>query len=181
MELTFCVQHCVKGQHATCLGPLLESSTVFYTIGWIVLMAIYTASLVSLLSVKKEIIPFRTFAELGANNEYKLGVEGGTIFYDVLYRNNFTKDNPIYYLKAKVTLDSERDPSVITSDYDVLENRLITEKYAMFSLTKVFNSLSARSCRVAMVKEKGNRVSDGFMLPKNSAYAEDFDRVLSKI
>ena len=152
-----------------------------YTIGWIVVMAIYTASLVSLLSVKKEIIPFRTFAELGAINEYKLGVEGGTIFYDVLFRNNFTKDNPIYYLKAKVTRDSKQDPSVITSDYDVLENRLITEKYAIFSLTEVFNSLAARSCRVAILKEKGQRVSDGFMLRKNSAYADDFDRALSKI
>ena len=190
--LDFCSQKGDYGAYILCLtlcqGSTWDLSRIstriiysMYTIGWIVLMAIYTASLVSLLSVKKEIISFRTFAELGANNEYKLGVEGGTLSYDVLHRNNFTKNDPMYYLKAKVTRDTKRDPSVITSDYDFLENRLITEKYTMFSISEVFNSLSARSCRVEILKEKGQRVIDGFMLRKNSACADDFDRVLSKI
>ena len=165
-------------------NPFRTSSRIIYsvyTIGWIVIMAIYTGSLVSLLSVKKEVIPFRTFAELGESNEFKLGVGGGTVFYDVLYRNNFTKGDPMYHLKEKVTRDTQRDPSVITSDYDFHEARLITERYALLTVTDGFNSLAARSCRVAMLKEKGERVTDGFMLQKSSAYADDFDHVLSKI
>ena len=153
----------------------------FYTVGWLVIMALYTGSLVSLLSVKKEIIPFRTFAELDANNEYKLGLLGGSVFYDVLYRNNFTKNDRMSYLKAKVIRDTKRDLSIISSDMEYHENQLITEKYAMFTFTDHFNSLAARSCRVAMIKEKGDWIPDGFYLQKNSAYMDDFDQVLSMI
>ena len=135
----------------------------------------------SLLSVKKEIIPFRTFAELDANNEYKLRLQGGTVFYDVLYRNNFNKNNPMSYLKAKVNRDTKRDLSIISSDIEHHENLLVTEKYAMFTFTDHFHSLAARSCRVAMLKERGERITDGFYLQKNSAYMDDFNHVLSNI
>ena len=42
----------------------------FYSIGWIVLSASYTAFLVSFLSVKKDVVPFTTVLEVSQNTDY---------------------------------------------------------------------------------------------------------------
>ena len=153
----------------------------FYALGLISIMAIYTGSLVSLLSVKNQVIPFTTFAELSANNEYKLGVIRGTLFYDFFFRNNFTEDDPMYHLKSKIIRDTKNDPIEQTIDMDYHFHRLNREKYAVFSYTEQFEDYAMRSCRVDMVKEKGEMLSDGFSLQKNSAYEKDFSRILTII
>ena len=153
----------------------------FYTLGWIAIMAVYTGSLVSLLSVKKEVIPFRTFSELASNNEYKLGLLWGSMAYDYFFRNNFTEDDPMYHIKEKIIRDTKHDPIELLTDVDYHYERLNTEKYALFSYTTEFETFATTSCRVAMLKQKIGMSYDGFMLQKNSAYEKDFNRVLSKI
>ena len=59
-------------------------------------------------------------------------------------------------------------------------NRL-TEKYAYVGSSDTYLSFAADSCRSGVLEEKGERVGDGFVFQKNSAYAEDFSYVASKI
>ena len=166
------------------LKPQYQSARIiygFYSLGWTVLMATYTACLVSLLSIKKEVIPFSTVSELAENTDYKLGVTGGSVLYDSLHRNNLTKTDPLYHLKAKLTKDANDDPRVLTSDFDVHVKRLKSENYALYSLSDAYEALAAETCKIGVLKYRGEVMLDGFMFQKNSAYAEDFDITLSRM
>ena len=165
-------------------SPSRTSSRViygFYSVGWIILAATYTGYLVSFLSVKRDVIPFTTMAELAANNEYKLGTLNGSYQYADVLLMNHTESTPCWYLQSKLLQDSIQDPSVVSGDIDIHYNRLLTEKYAYVGMTDTYLSFAADSCRIRILEEKGERAGDGFVFQKNSAYAEDFDYVASKI
>ena len=153
----------------------------FYTFGWIILVATYTGYLVSLLSVKKDIVPFTTMAEVADNNEYRVGVLGKAYFYSTLINTNFTEGTPFWHLQSKLQRDIKDDPSVIDTDIQNHKDRLLTEKYVFIGSSDSYLNLASESCRVGLLKEKGEITADGFDLQKNSAYAKDFSRVLSKI
>ena len=165
-------------------SPSRTSSRViygFYTVGWIILVATYTGYLVSFLSVKKDVIPFTTMAELAANNEYKLGILDGSYIHSVVVLMNYTESTPFWHLQSKLLHDSIQDPSVVNDDIDIHHSRLLTEKYAYMGLTDTYLSFAADSCRIGILEEKGERAGDGFVFQKNSAYTEDFNYVLAKI
>ena len=120
-------------------------------------------------------------AELARNNDYKLGTIAESYMYDMLNRNNFSKMNPFFHLKSKLSRDTVKDPSVINSDINYHYNRLLAEKYAFITISETFEAYAAETCQIDALKEKGERISNGFLLQKNSAYARDFDAVLSRI
>ena len=153
----------------------------FYSFNWIILTAQYTASLIALLSVKKEVVPFHTMDELSANNEYKLGIMSGTSEYDLLYNTNFSKSSSFYQLNSKLVRDAQNDPSVLSKDLSYHHNKLLTEKYAFITTQEVYDELASKSCKIGLLKEKGSVTFDGFAFQKNSAYANDFDVVVSRI
>jgi len=153
----------------------------FYAVSWIILAATYTAYLVSFLSVKKETIPFSTASELGENTEYKLGTLGGAFSYNFVFQNNFSRSNPGFYLRKKIERDWRSDSSVIHPDINHHINRLLTEKYAFFGASVLYETLAAESCNVAVMKEKGGRSQDGFAFRKNSAYGKEIDHVMRRI
>ena len=153
----------------------------FYTLGWLVLIARYTAYLVSVLSVKKEVIPFRTMLEF-SQSHYKLGVLGGTSYYNLLFHSNLTPGDHYFPLKSKIQQDMMKDPQVTSSDGNLHVSRIMTdETYAFFETSASFESLAAVSCKISALEEKGNRSPEGFDLQKNSAYARKFNYVLTKI
>ena len=154
----------------------------FYALGWIILMATYTAYLVSFLSVKKEVIPFRTMSELAENDDYKLGVLGGSFFYDLLFRDNLTARNVYFPLASKIKRDIQKDPQLINSLGSYQNNRLLTDrKYALLDSSAVYNTLASESCKLSVLDEKGSRSLEGFACQKNSAYAKELNHVLSKM
>ena len=165
--------------------PLHTSSRIiysFYTLGWIILMATYTAYLVSFLSVKKEVIPFRTMSELAENDDYKLGVLGGSFVYDLLFRDNLTDRNIYLPLASKIKRDIQKDPQLISSLDSYQNNRLLTDRnYALLDSSASYNTLASESCKLSVLEEKGSRSPEGFACPKNSAYAKELNHVLSKI
>ena len=169
----------------TAWSPWHVSSRIiysFYTLGWIILMATYTACLVSFLSVKKEVIPFRTMLELSQSSSYKLGVLGGTSSYNLLFRSNLTPSDHYFSLKSKIQQDMMKDPQVTSSDPSFQTYRVKTDTtFAFFGTSAAYDALAAESCKVSVLEEKGNRSPDGFDLKKNSAYARKFNYVLTKI
>ena len=167
------------------LRPLHISSRIiysFYALGWIILMATYTAYLVSFLSVKKEVIPFRTMSELAENDDYKLGVFGGSFFYDLLFGDNLTAKDIYFPLASKIKRDMQKDPQLINSFEDYHFNRLLTDKnYALLDSGAVYSGLASESCKLSVLEEKGSRSPEGFACQNNSAYANELNHVLSKI
>ena len=167
------------------LHPLHTSSRIIYScyaLGWIILMATYTAYLVSFLSVKKEVIPFRTMSELAENDDYTLGVLGGSFFYDVLFYDNLTARNIYFPLASKIKRDMQKDPQLINSFEDYHFNRLLTDKnYALLDSGAVYNGLASESCKLSVLEEKGSRSPEGYACQNNSAYANELNYVLSKI
>jgi hypothetical protein len=164
-------------------SPTLTSSRIIYslyTFGWIILVSTYTAYLVSFLSVKKGVIPFRTLLELSENTEYKLGVLRGASLYDSIHSVNYSQTNPWYQLKLKLVQDTTRDPSVIHTDLEFHRKRLIDEKYAFIGSSETYQAMVANSCSVSMMAEKGPISFTNFALRKNSAYARDCDRVTNE-
>ena len=105
----------------------------FYTLGWLILVSTYTAYLVSFLSVKKEVVPFTTMSELAANKEYNLGTIGGSYISEMIYRANRSRTSSVYHIRSKLSKDSTVDPSIFTEDPNFHYNRLVTEKYALYT------------------------------------------------
>ena len=168
----------------TVWSPVLVSTRIissFYSFSWIILTAQYTASIVALLSVKKEVVPFHTMDELSINNEYKLGIMSGTRDYELFYNTNFNKSSPFYQLNSKLVRDAKHDPSVLSKDFGYHHNKLLTEKYAFITTQEAYDQLASMSCKIGLLKEKGSVTFDGFTFQNNSAYANDFDVVVSRI
>ena len=165
--------------------PLHTSSRImysYYALGWIILMAAYITYLVSFLSLKKDVIPFRTMSELAENDEYKLGVLGGSSLYDLLFRDNLTARNIYFPLASKIKRDIQKDPQLINSLGSYHNNRLLTDRnYALFDSSAAYNTLASESCKLSVLEEKGNRSPEGFACQKNSTYAKELNHVLSKI
>ena len=154
----------------------------FYALGWIILMPTYTAYLVSFLPVKNEVIPFRTMSELAENDDYKLGVLGGSFFYDLLFRDNLTARNIYFPLASKIKRDLQKDPQLINGMEGYHFNRILTDRnYALLDSGAVYNTLASESCKLSVLEEKGSRSPEGYACPKNSAYANELNHVLSKI
>ena len=165
-------------------NPSQTSSRViygFYSVGWIILVATYTGYLISFLSVKKDVIPFTTMAEVPANTEYKLGILDRSHIHTIVISTNYSEGTPFWNLQSKILRDSIQDSSVLNDDIDIHHTRLLTEKYAYVGLMDTYLSFATDSCRIGILKEKGERVGDGFVFQKNSGYAKDFDHVASKI
>ena len=163
-------------------SPSRMSSRViygFFTVGWIILVATYTRYLVSFLSLKKDVILFTTMVELAENTEYKLGTLDRSYINSVVALTNYTERIPFWHLQSKFLRDSIQDPSVLNDDMNIHHNRL-TQKYAYVGSSDTYLSFAADSCRIGILEEKGERVGDGFVF-QNSAYAEDFSYVASKI
>ena len=165
--------------------PLHTSSRIiysFYALGWIILMATYITYLVFFLSVKKEVIPFRTMSELAENDNYKLGVFGASFFYDLLFGDNLTAKDIYFPLASKIKRDMQKDPQLINSLEDYHFNRLLTDKnYALLDSGAVYDGLASESCRLSVLEGKGASSPEGFACQNNSAYANELNRVLSKI
>ena len=170
-------------QGATWSPPYSSSRIIycFYTLGWLILVSTYTAYLVSFLSVKKEVVPFTTMSELAANNEYNLGTTGGAYIANMLYQTNVSKTSSVHHLRSKLSKDLIVDPSIFTKEPNFHYNRLLTEKYAFFTSLKTYDAFAAKSCKIELLKEKGSMMLDGFAFQKNSAYAKEFDLVVSQI
>ena len=134
-----------------------------------------------MLSVKKEVIPFHTMDELSTNNKYKLGIMSGTREYELFYNTNFNKSSPFYQLNLKLVQDTQHDPSVLSKDFSYHHNKLLTEKYAFITTQEAYDELASMSCKIGLLKEKGSVTFTGFTFQKNSAYANDFDVVVSRI
>ena len=101
----------------------------------------------------------------------------------MLYRSNLPQTQPLYHLQRKMMRDTANDPSLTSKDFDLHVERLKnTDNYAVFSSTDVYDVLTTETCSIgAISQDKGERVPDGFSFRKNSAYAEEFDRVLAHI
>ena len=137
--------------------------------------------MVSFLSVKKEVVPFTTMSEFAANNEYNLGTTGGSYMSDMIYRTNISNTSSVYHLRSKLSEDLTMDQSIFAEDLAFHYDHLLTEKYAFFTSLHTYDAFTAKSCKIGLLKEKGSMMMSGFAFQKNSAYAKEFDIVMSRI
>ena len=78
--------------------------------------------------------------------------------YDVIHRANFTRSNPWYHLKLKLIHDTARDRSVVHTDLESHERRIVEKKYALIGSSDIYKVIVSTSCRVGIMEEKGPRV-----------------------
>ena len=70
---------------ATFRGPISVTVFVIVAFWWfyvIVIDATYSANLIAFMAIEKEHPPFETLSELADNNDYLIGVVGGTAWVD---------------------------------------------------------------------------------------------------
>ena len=152
-----------------------------YALGFIIVLALYTAQLVALLSVQQINVPFRTILEVAENTEYMLGTTGGTLAYDLNVQKNFTPGTVSDKLKSEMLRDADVDPTVFSPQHvDHLE-KLEKENYAFYSTLSDYESIAQTSCSVSPLQERGFLIFNGYMLQKNSAYTKYIDRTLLQI
>ena len=75
---------------ATTPGSLSATTFIIATFWWfyvIVIDATYSANLTAFFTIEKEHAPFETLSELADNNEYLIGVVGGTAWVDEMRVN----------------------------------------------------------------------------------------------
>ena len=164
--------------------PKCLSSRIIYSIyslGYIIIMALYTALLVSFLAVQQTYIPFRTMMEVAENTEYKLGTIGGSLSYALNVQANFKPGTVAHELKSKMLRDAALDPSVFSANSEDHIEKLEKEKYAFYTTYSDYESIAQTSCSVAPLHEKGFLVFNGYMLQKNSIYTKYFDNILMHI
>ena len=162
-----------------CLSSRITYS--IYSLGYIIIMALYTALLVSFLAVQQTYIPFRTMMEVAENTEYKLGTIGGSLSYALNVQANFTPGTVAHELKSKMLRDAALDPSVFSANYEDHIKKLENEKYAFYSLYSDYEAIAQTSCSVEPLQEKGVLVFNGYMLQKNSIYTKYFNSILIHI
>ena len=75
-------------------GRIIYSS---YDLFCTILLGVYTARLIALLTVRKTTLPFNTFEEFLQNENYKVGAVGGTLLATTLLDNVSLKNLKEYY------------------------------------------------------------------------------------
>ena len=164
--------------------PRHQSGRVIYTgyyLGCIILMATYTGHLVAHLTIKRINVPFETIRGVAESTDYTFGVTGGSSDETRMMNGNFSPGSTMALLKEKVLRDVKLDPDVLSDDYYLQVNKVITSKHALQASRSMFDAIAEEHCTVSALKEKGILLKHGFMLQKNSIYTEKIDNILLKI
>ena len=161
-----------------------QSTRVIYTgycLGCIVLMATYTGHLVAHLTIKRTNVPFYTIHGVAESTDYTYGVLGGSADETRLMNGNFAPESAMALLREKVLRDAKLDPDVLSDDFYVQVNKVITSRHALQASSNMFDAIAQEHCTVSALKEKGILLKRGFMLQKNSIYTEKIHNVLLNI
>ena len=144
-------------------------------------MATYTGHLVAHLTIKRINVPFETIRGVAESTDYTFGVTGGSSDETRLMNGNFSPGSTMALLKEKVLRDVKLDPDVLSDDYYLQVNKVITSKHALQASRSMFDEIAEEHCTVSALKEKGILLKHGFMLQKNSIYTEKINNILLKI
>ena len=161
-----------------------QSTRVIYTgycLGCIILTATYTGHLVAHLTIIRTNVPFDTIRGVAESTDYTFGVLGGSSDETILMNGNFVPGSTMALLKEKALRDAKLDPDVLSDDFYLQVNKVITSKHALQASRSIFDAIAQEHCAVSALKEKGVLQKNVFMLQKNSIYTEKIDNALHKI
>ncbi|KAK7492353.1 hypothetical protein BaRGS_00016450 [Batillaria attramentaria] len=102
----------------------------------LVTVVAYTAKLTALSVVVKEELPFNTLRQLVRQDEYRWGVEVGTMLNSVLSASN-NEDYRRYYIGALKF--AEEDPSALSSDMKEQAAKVAAGRYVYMTASSVYH------------------------------------------
>ena len=137
-------------------------------------MATQTGHLAAHLTIKRTNVPFDTICGVAESTDYTYVVLGGSCDETRPMNGNFFPASTMALLKEKVLNDVKLDPDMLSDDFYVQVNKVVTSKHAVQASCTMFDAIPQEHCTVSALKEKRNFVetwiyaSEEFHLyPKN--------------
>ncbi|XP_076114569.1 putative glutamate receptor [Mytilus galloprovincialis] len=136
----------------------------------IIMAATYSANFVAFLTVRKNKPPFDDIKGLIAQDEYKWGIAGDSI-YESIFKDSNLPDRKLFW--KGIVAFNKTDPSVLNSETKSHIEKMLSEKYAFIDDHTGTAKLVANNCQVTLLPTD-IMSTYAIGLPNNSPFVEKF-------
>ncbi|GFO49256.1 glutamate receptor [Plakobranchus ocellatus] len=154
--------------------PKSAAGRVFLSSWWlfcIVVAGTYSGNLIAVLTVTKDKPPFNTLKEMAAQDEYRFGTLGNSMWTELFK----TSPRPEFQAISKKMEDYFRDdPDTYHTSTAVQLEKVKRGGYAYIADKGLFSSWLATNCDLILLKEKFFPGRYGIVLPNHSVYTKVF-------
>jgi len=161
--------------------PSALSSRVFISSWWLfclVVVGTYSGNLIAVLTVTKDKPPFDTLEEMAAQDEYKFGTLGNSMWTTLFETSSQPEFKAIH---NKMQGYAAEDPNVLAQDPNVHLQKVKDGGYAYIADKGLFENWLAYNCDLMLLKEKFFPGKYAIVLPNNSVYTKMISDQVVKI
>ena len=144
----------------------------------IVLVTLWSARIVSHLTVNVQAIPIRTFDDLLDQNTYKFGFDGSTNLVTQFSRSKNPRDKQLW---AKLRLLAKEDPDVLSSSRLKHTKKLESGNYVFIASIDYLRYLSKVNCDYVITKDEHQANGVTLGLQTNTAFKPYFDEFILRM
>ena len=138
----------------------------------IVLVTLWSAKLVSYLTVNIQAVPIKTFDDLLNQNTYKFGMNGATNVVNQFSQSTDYRDKQLW---ARLQELARNDPEVLSKSDLKLTEKLQKEKFVLIGPIDFLRHLANQNCDYVITQDEYRRNGVTLGLQNNSAYKSYFN------
>ena len=171
----FCILSTFLRQTYQSTEPEKRRQKIIFGSFWVfggVIVTLWSADIISYLSVSIEQRPIKTFDDLLNQDTYKFGTISGALLADSLSASNRTLEKTIW---TRMKLFEKDDPDVLSSNITTVMNKVLDGNFVQFEVLETAMLLVNKHCDVALMDDAFMELGLNMALQDHSVFKPDLN------